>query len=111
MANVYDLANELDRGIRALPEYQEAAKAKEMIDGDKEASELWKIFLENQEKFQTMLQSGQMPSPEEQAEMTELGKKIEANSTMKSYFEAQQRLSIYISDIEKIVFSSLRELN
>lgn len=111
MANVYDIANELDRELRALPEYKAAASAKAAINDDKEASALWEEFLGHQEKFQMMMQTGQMPSAEEQKEMNELGQKIEANPTMKAFFEAQQRLSVYVADIEKIVFASLRELN
>lgn len=111
MANVYDLANELDREIRKLSEYQATLAAKASIESDSEASQLWKEFLEQQEKFQTMMQKGQMPTAQEQKTMNELGKKIEGNAILKTYFEAQQRLSVYVADIEKIVFSSLRELN
>lgn len=111
MANVYDIANELDRELRALPEYKAAAEAKVSIDSDEQAKALWDEFLGHQEKFQMMMQTGQMPTADEQKEMNELGQRIEANPTMKAFFEAQQRLSVYVADIEKIVFSSLRELN
>lgn len=34
MANVYDLANELERAVRALPEYQAVLTAKAAIEND-----------------------------------------------------------------------------
>lgn len=50
--NVYDLANELERGIRALPEYQALVQAKAKIDEDEEAKKLWTEFTEFQMKIQ-----------------------------------------------------------
>lgn len=35
--NVYDLANDLERAIRALPEYQAVSAVKSKIDADEEA--------------------------------------------------------------------------
>ncbi|MEX2785217.1 YlbF/YmcA family competence regulator [Streptococcus sp. H49] len=110
MANVYDIANELERAIRVLPEYQAAVAAKSAVEADSEAKELWEQFLQAQKKLQTMMQSGQAPSQEEQEELTALGQKIEENPVLKAYLEQQQRLSVYIADIEKIVYAPLRDL-
>ena len=44
MTNIYDLANELERGIRALPEYKNLVEKKEAIATDAEASALFKEF-------------------------------------------------------------------
>lgn len=51
-----------------------------------------------------------MPSQEEQDEMSKLGEKIESNDLLKVYFDQQQRLSVYMSDIEKIVFAPMQDL-
>lgn len=45
MANVYDLANELERAVRALPEYQAVLTAKAAIENDADAQVLWQDFL------------------------------------------------------------------
>ena len=42
MANVYDLANELERGIRALPEYKKAEESRAAIEADLVAKDLFK---------------------------------------------------------------------
>lgn len=110
MANVYDLANELERAVRALPEYQAVLTAKSAIESDAVAQVLWQDFLATQSKVQEMMQSGQMPSQEEQDEMSKLGEKIESNDLLKVYFDQQQRLSVYMSDIEKIVFAPMQDL-
>lgn len=108
--NVYDIANELERGIRNLPEYKAVAAAKEKISGDKEAQDLWKELQTAQEQMQTMMMSGKMPSAKDQKRMNELGEKLEKNPILKSYLQAQQALSVYITDIERIVFSPLKDL-
>ena len=37
--------------------------------------------------------------------------KMEADTSVRDYFNAQQALSVYISDIERIVFKPLQELS
>lgn len=113
MTNIYDLANELERGIRALPEYKTLVEKKEAIaaDADAEASALFKEFTDFQEDFYAKMQAGTMPTAEEQAAVQELGQKVEANALLKEYLAAQQGLSVYLNDIERIIFKPLQELN
>jgi len=106
MTNIYDLANELERGIRALPEYKTLVEKKEAIAADAEAS-----APDFQEDFYAKMQAGTMPTAEEQAAVQELGQKVEANALLKEYLAAQQGLSVYLNDIERIIFKPLQELN
>lgn len=108
--NVYDLANELERGIRQLDEFKAALAAKDKIATDAEAQEIWNEFTAMQAKIQMMMQTGQMPTQDDQEKMADLTKRIEGNATLKAYFDEQQRLSVYIQDIEKIVFGPLQDL-
>lgn len=111
MTNIYDLANELERGIRSLPEYQTLVEKKAAIQADPEASNLFKEFTDFQEEFYAKMQAGTMPTAEEQAAIQTLGQKVEANSLLKDYFTAQQGLSVYLNDIESIIFKPLQDLN
>ena len=45
MSNIYDLANELSRGIRDLPEYKAVLASKEAIDADADAKALFGDYL------------------------------------------------------------------
>lgn len=107
---IYDYANKLERAIRALPEYQNVLKAKDDIKANDDAKQLFDEFVAMQEKLQMIMQSGKMPTQEEQTEIQELSQKIEANEMLKAYFDAQQALSIYVSDMERIIFTSLKDL-
>ena len=75
MANIYDLANELEREIRVLSEYKKAQECRAAIDADEEAKALFKEFTEFQQGLYAKLQSGQMPTGDEQTKMQELGAK------------------------------------
>lgn len=110
MSNIYDLANELERAIRSLPEYQKAATSRSAIEADDTSRKLFQEFTTFQEGLYMKVQSGALPTEEEQAKMQELGTEIEANPVLKDYLGAQQALSVYIADIEKIVFSPLQDL-
>ncbi|HEK9605897.1 TPA: YlbF family regulator, partial [Streptococcus equi subsp. equi] len=52
----------------------------------------------------------QLPTETEQADIQALSQKIEANDLLKGYFNAQQALSVYVNDIERIVFAPLKDL-
>lgn len=108
--NIYDLANHLERAIRNLPEYQAVVANKANIDADVEASALFQEFTSFQEGLYDKMQSGQMPTAEEQEQIQEMSVKVEANSILKEYLEAQQKLSVYVADLERIIFSPLQDL-
>jgi UPF0342 protein SPD_1206 len=57
-----------------------------------------------------MAQTGQMPDTSFQGEMDSISKQIEGNKLVSSFFNKQQQLSIYLSDIERIVFEPISEL-
>lgn len=109
--NIYDLANQLERGIRALPEYQAVLDAKNAIASDAETSALWEQFTAMQQEVQDLVQAGEMPSPADQERMNALIAKIEANPSLKNYFDHQQRLYVYVADLEKIIFSPIKDLS
>ena len=57
-----------------------------------------------------MAQTGQMPDASFQERMQSFSKQIQENALLSDFFTKQQQLSIYLSDIEKIVFEPVSEL-
>ena len=110
MTNIYDLANELERGIRALPEYKTLVEKKD-IAADTEAMLFSKSLLISKRIFMLKCVARSRTTAEEQAAVQELGQKVEANALLKEYLAAQQGLSVYLNDIERIIFKPLQELN
>ena len=110
MSNIYDSANELSRGLRELPEYKAVKEARDAIQADEEASKIFADYIAFQHEIQVMAQTGQMPDASFQEKMENFGKLIQGNALLSEFFAKQQQLSIYLSDIEKIVFEPISEL-
>ena len=108
--NIYDLANQLERSIRLLPEYKAVEEAKQAIEADADAKAVFEEYLAFQTELQGLMQAGQMPNPDMQKRMEEISQKVQENSLLADYFAKQQQLSIYMADVEKIIFSPLRDL-
>ena len=110
MSNIYDSANELSRGLRELPEYKAVKAAKDAIQADEQASKIFADYIAFQQEIQVMVQTGQMPDASFQEKMQSFSKQIQENALLSDFFVKQQQLSIYLSDIEKIVFEPVSEL-
>ena len=109
MEKEYTLIDKVFFDLTVMSTDQE--EKKEAIAADAEASALFKEFTDFQEDFYAKMQAGTMPTAEEQAAVQELGQKVEANALLKEYLAAQQGLSVYLNDIERIIFKPLQELN
>ena len=110
MSNIYDSANELSRGLRESPEYKAVKEAKDAIAADAEASKIFTDYLSFQQEIQVMAQTGQIPDASFQEKMESFGNQIQENALLSAFFAKQQQLSIYLSDIERIVFEPISEL-
>ena len=110
MSNIYDSANELSRGLRELAEYKAVKAAKDAIQADEQASKIFADYIAFQQEIQVMAQTGQMPDASFQGEMDSISKQIEGNALLSDFFAKQQQLSIYLSDIEKIIFEPVSDL-
>lgn len=110
MANIYDLANELSRGIRDLPEYKAVETAKAAIAADESASKIFADYVTFQTQLQTMAQTGQMPDADFQKKMQEFGTLIQGNALLSEFFNKQQQLSVYLTDVERIIFEPVQDL-
>lgn len=110
MKNIYDLANELSRTLRELPEYQAVAAAKVAIKEDARAHEIFTDYVAFQTELQTLLQTGQAPDEHFQKKMEEFAGLIQGNPLLSDFFSKQQQLSVYLSDLERIIFEPVQDL-
>ena len=77
MTNIYDLANELERGIRALPEYKTLVEKKKQLQLMLKLALFSKSLPISKRISNAKMQAGTMPTAEEQAAVQELGQKVE----------------------------------
>ena len=110
MANIYDVANELSRTLRDLPEYKAVVESKQAIEANPEAKTLFDEYVAFQNQLQGLMQSGQLPTEAVQQEMKDYMEKIQASPIVNEFFTKQQQLSIYLADLEKIIFEPIQDL-
>ncbi|HFI0055198.1 TPA: YlbF/YmcA family competence regulator [Streptococcus suis] len=108
--NIYDIANELERAIRHLPEYKAVEAVKVTVEGNPEAKEILESYIAFQKGIQEKLQAGDIPTEEDQKTMLDFNKKVQANPILVEYFTKQQQLATYVADLERIIFKPLNEL-
>lgn len=104
--NIYDTMNQLERELRALPEYQAVVTALAAVKADEAANALYTEFLDVQMK----LQAGQMLSEDEQKVAQALFEKLQGNSIMSELLAKEQALQMITTDLQNIVFKPLQEL-
>lgn len=108
--NIYDTANQLERQIRNLPAYQAVLTAKKAIEADAETKTLFDEYRNLQGVLQTLLQRGEMPDATMQERLQSYQEKVTSNERLAAYFHHQEALSVYINDLEKLIFSPLSDL-
>lgn len=108
--NIYDSANELGRALTQLPEYIAVKESKAAVEAIPEAKALLDEYTTVNKAIQANMQKGQMPGEKEQADLESLNSRIQEFPELMTYFSRQQALAVYISDMEKIIFSPLEEL-
>lgn len=104
--NIYDTMNQLERELRALPEYQAVVSALAAVKADETANALYAKFMDVQMKMQT----GQALSEDEQKAAQELFASLQDNAVMAELLTKEQALQTITSDLQDIVFKPLQEL-
>lgn len=108
--NIYDIANQLERAIRNLPEYKAVETVKVSIDANPEAKDILENYVAFQKEIQAQLQAGEIPGEDAQKKMLDFNKQVQANPLLTEYFSKQQQLGTYVADLERIIFQPLNEL-
>ncbi|HFR4575774.1 TPA: YlbF/YmcA family competence regulator [Streptococcus suis] len=108
--NIYDIANELERAIRNLPEYKAVEAVKVSVEANPEAKSILEGYIEFQKFIQAKLQAGDIPTEVDQKKMLDFNKQVQGNALLTEYFSKQQQLGTYVADLERIIFTPLNEL-
>ncbi|MHC8999977.1 YlbF family regulator [Enterococcus bulliens] len=110
MANIYDIANELEREIRATEQYQALQKAFADLKVEEEAYTLFKEFQLFQQTLQQKMMAGEEMAEEDATRAQELSQAIQTQNAIADLMEAEQAFSVLINDMNNIVMTPVREL-
>jgi len=110
MANLYDLAYNVEKEIRKHPDYVTLSTLYAELQANPEAKKLFNDFRSIQMKLQTMQMMGQEIPPEEMeaAQATLLA--AQQNEKIQKLMEAEQRFSIILNDLTRIIVKPLEDV-
>lgn len=110
MANIYDVAYDMEKAIRNSSEYVQLKKLYDEVNNDEQARRMF----ENFRKIQMELQQKQMMGMEITQEEVEQAQKtvalVQQHETISKLMEAEQRLSMVIAELNRIILKPLEEL-
>lgn len=110
MANLYDTANQLERELRDSDEFKAVKQHFEAMKADEAAKGLFDEFRQVNMALQQKQMSGQEVTDEEIQQAQSLYQKASENEHIQALTQAEQRLSVIIQDINRIITTSLQEL-
>ncbi|WP_018753381.1 YlbF family regulator [Paenibacillus sanguinis] len=108
--NIYDKAHELAAALKDSREVTEITAAMKLVDADPESKQMLDNFRARQTEVQQRMMSGDMPSQEEMEQMEKLFEVLSLNLNIRRLFDAEQKLSVIIQDVNKIITDSLQHL-
>ncbi|HYG57728.1 MAG TPA: YlbF family regulator [Symbiobacteriaceae bacterium] len=103
MVNVYDYAHSLARALKESQEYRAYQAARARIKAKPAAEEMVKDFHKKQLDLQALVLQGKEPSKEQKEALERLYGVIQGDADVRDYLAAEQRLSVILNDVYKIL--------
>ncbi|WP_050614221.1 YlbF family regulator [Bacillus testis] len=108
--NVYDIAYEMEKGIRQSTEYNELKKWFDAVNQDEAAKKMFDNFRELQMQLQQKQMAGQEITQEEIDHAQKSLQLVQQHDTIAKLMNAEQRLSMLIGEMNKIIMKPLEDL-
>lgn len=108
--NIYDSANQIEREIRQLPEFEELKAAYEAIKADEEDFALFSEFQNLQRQLQEKQFQGEDFTEEEIQQAQELAEKVQESERINTLMAKEQAFSMIINDLNRIIMQPIQEL-
>ncbi len=108
--NIYDTANKLASEIKQSEEYIEYKKVKEELNSLPEIKEKINKFETARQEMQKLMIKGGTPVEEKATEIQNLYAELVQNEIAKKYFDLEIKFSVMITDINKIISESIKDV-
>ncbi|MFV8826929.1 YlbF family regulator [Alkalihalobacterium sp. APHAB7] len=110
MSNIYDIAHELGKSIKESDEFKVLKQLHEEIEKDPAANQMLENFRRMQMELQQKQMQGMQITEEEAQKAQQLFELVQQQPIISKMMEAEQRLSMIITDINRIITEPLEEL-
>ncbi len=108
--NLHDCAYELEKAIRNSDEYKMLKKQFAEVNGDESAKQMFEKFRHIQMDLQQKQMMGQEIPQEEIAQVQILVADVQKNEKISKLMEAEQRMSMIITELNQIILKPLDEV-
>ncbi|MFJ7975997.1 YlbF family regulator [Peribacillus sp. JNUCC 23] len=110
MSNLYDSAYDLEKAIRESNEYKELKSLFDQVNSDESAKGMFENFRNMQMNLQQKQMTGQEITPEEVEQAQKTVALVQQHEAISRLMEAEQRMSMAIADLNKIIMKPLEDL-
>lgn len=108
--NLYDSAYALETAIRQSAEYIQLNQAYNQVNADPQAKQMFEQFREIQMNLQQKQMMGQDISEQEIQQAQATVGLVQQNSKISQLMEAEQRMSMIIGELNKVIMKPLEDL-
>ncbi|WP_110113826.1 YlbF family regulator [Bacillus sp. CGMCC 1.16541] len=108
--NVYDVAYNLEKAVRESDDYKSLKSLYEALNADPQAKQLFDRFRTLQMELQQKQMMGQEISEEEVQQAQQTVAIVQQNEKIAKLMEAEQRMSMLIGELNKIIMKPLEEI-
>ncbi|MCP8615489.1 YlbF family regulator [Salirhabdus salicampi] len=110
MSNLYDLAYDLEKGLRESEEFKALKSAYDAVMGDESTKNMFNNFRQTQITLQQKQMQGEEISEEEVEQARKTVELVQQNTEISKLMEEEQRLNTVIGDVSRIITKPLEEL-
>lgn len=110
MANLHDLAYEMEKAIRSSAEYTQLTKLYDAVNNDPAAKRMFDNFRKIQMDLQQKQMMGMQISQEEVEQAQKTVALVQQHATIGKLMEAEQRMSMIIADLNRIILKPIEDL-
>lgn len=108
--SVHDAAYELENALRDSDDFQELKNLYAQVNADESVKNMFDNFRNVQVELQQKQMQGQQITEEEAQKAQQLFELVQQNEVISKLMGAEQRVSMLVQDINKIVTKPLEEL-
>ncbi|MBW8349628.1 YlbF family regulator [Bacillus sp. IITD106] len=108
--NLYDYAYELENALRNSEEYVHLKNMYAAVENDEIAKSMFDAFRNVQMQLQQKQMEGRDITETEVLEAQEIANRVQGNEKVTRLMEAEQRMSMSINELNKIIMRPLDEL-
>jgi cell fate (sporulation/competence/biofilm development) regulator YlbF (YheA/YmcA/DUF963 family) len=110
LSNLYDVAYQMEKAIRNSPEYMQLTKLYAEVNNDASAKRMFENFRNIQMELQQKQMMGQEITEEEVQQAQKTVALVQQHATIGRLMDAEQRMSMIIAELNRIIMKPLEDL-